>query len=171
MLETSQAMRRFALGVCLILAMAGSSGARQNATTPRLPQTDTDIAGAIGNDVEARALISNELTHLRPFGGRVLVLSRQIRVEWLPKVEGVEFVRLSDADAAKLLTSCGTYWVIAAAVTDRGRLRISTNEQCNASTHGTDFERRDGEWRPAGTGVGAGFVGGPPAECLPCLTR
>ena len=43
---------------------------------------------------------------------REFFLASQIRNEWLPTVQRVEFVRLSDNDIAAHLAKCGYYWMI-----------------------------------------------------------
>ena len=158
------------VGVAVLLAI-GASQANQAVSQPSI-QADTDIVAVIGNDMEAATLMSATLKELRPSDGRVFVLSRQIPPDWLPRVEGVEFVRLSEPEAVARSAACGHYWIFSVANSPRpGNLRITTGQRCNAGTSGKEFARRDGEWRDTGiSGVGSGWVG-PPPECLACLPQ
>jgi len=39
-------------------------------------------------------------------------ISSQVPDEWMPRLSGVEFVRLSQADAVTHLAACGQYWIL-----------------------------------------------------------
>jgi hypothetical protein len=137
-------------------------------------QDDSDIAAAFGNDADAATLMPVIVRGLEGSNSRVFVLSRQIRVEWLPSVEGVEFVRLSDAEAVTHSSICGDYWVISVSkdYRDNGILWVNTRRKCRAGSSGMAFAFRDGEWRfTGGGGTGSGWYLGPPPECLACLQR
>jgi hypothetical protein len=102
----------------------------------------------------------------------VFVLGRQIRISWLPNVEGVEFVRLSDAQATARRSDCNNHWVVRVVNDPRtGEVRVSRRRTCSASVYGKDFELREGEWRHTRTGTGSGWYGGPPPECVACMQQ
>ena len=150
----------------------GSPHANQS-VSPSVPvQDDSDIAAAFRNDADAATVMPAIVKELAASDGRVFVLSRQIRVEWLPSVEGVEFVRLSDAEAVTRSSACGDYWVIAVGPSHNGNLGVVTRPRCSASVSYMEFAFRDGEWRDTGRrGTGSGWYLGPPPECLACLQR
>jgi hypothetical protein len=155
-------MRRFvallrSLSVVILVVVTTSAQ-----VTESEPQTESEIAGLLGSDAEAMALISDELKHVgsvRRDG--VAVLSRQIRDEWVPQMDGVEFLRLSDADAVKRLASCetsGTYWLVLVSQLDGGMVRITTTEKCGGVSYVARFERHEGQWRVPGVGPGMGWA-------------
>jgi hypothetical protein len=160
-----------------ILVVAGTPQARQGVSTS--PPTATEITALIGSDADAEAVMSAALAF--PPGSRPrkeFVLASQIREDWIPQVEGVEIVRVSDAEAASLLLACGTYWVItvrrdlnARHAAANGSMLVSRRQQCSASVSETEFVLRGGQWRAVGGGLGSGWVGGPPPECVRCLQR
>ena len=135
------------------------------------PQTANQIAATIGTDADARTVMSMFLTDaFRPADSprTEYVLSSQMRDEWLPTVEGVEIVQLSDADAAARWATCRSYIVIFVSRQSNGRVLVIRRPKCSASARGTDFAIRDGQWRAVGSGIGSGFAG-IPADCVPCL--
>ncbi len=170
--ESAQTMQLVvALSSFMCVAFEGRPAAQTVAPAPL--QDDVAIATAISGDAEAATLISAILKGLTPSDGRVFVLSRQTRVEWLPQVDGIEFVRLSDGEAVARSSTCGNYWVISAHRLSRnGNLDISTRLRCSASVSSMEFALRDSEWRDTGRrGIGSGWVDGPPPECVACLQR
>ena len=154
----------------LIVVQTGTSQAVQVNSEPA---TADQIAATIGSDAAARAVMSIFLKEAFPSGDRPrteFVLRSQIRDEWLPDSRGVEIVRLSQADATARLAMCGTYVVLSVQNQSNGVVRVARQSKCSASVHGTDFAIRDGQWRPVGSGIGSGWIGGPPAECPLCVT-
>ena len=135
------------------------------------PLTANQIAAAIGSDADARTVMSMFLTDaFRPAGSprTEYVLRNQMRDEWLPTVEGVEIVQLSDADAAARWATCRSYMVISVSRQSNGSVRVIRSAKCSASARGTNFAIRDGQWREVGRGIGSGFAG-IPADCVPCI--
>jgi hypothetical protein len=153
----------------VVLFAIGTSQASQTVSRPPV-QSDTDIVSVIGNDADAAILISAILNDLSRSDSPVFVLGRQIRAFWLPPVEGVDFVRLSDGEAAARTSACGHYWFVTVEKVPRtGDLRVSRRRTCSASVHTKDFVLWQGQWRQTRTGIGSGWVGGPPPECVACL--
>jgi hypothetical protein len=157
----------------LMCIPVGNPHANQSGAPSVRVQDDRDIAAAFRNDADAATVMPDIVKGLAASGGRVFVLSRQIRVEWLPSEAGVEFVRLSDAQALTRSSTCGDYWVISVhKLPDNGNLAVRTGRRCSASMSGMEFALRDGEWRDTGRrGTGSGWYRGPPSECLACLQR
>ena len=153
--------------VCVVVLLVAAIPAQTPQAEP--PQTGAEIAGLIGSDTEAQALVSGELKHLSG-NRRIPVLARQIRPEWVPHVDGVEFLRLSDGDAEKHLANCetgGSYWVMSVNQLDGGMLEVTTSLKCGVSTHSVQFDRSEGQWRARRRGIGSGIVEVPPeCECL-----
>ena len=154
------------------LADGGQEAASRAVQPSREPLTADEITAAIGSDADARAVMSMFLAEaFRPSGSprTEYVLRNQMRDEWLPTVEGVEIVQLSDADAAARWATCRSYMVITlVARQNNGSVRAIRAPKCSASARGTDFAIRDGEWRAVSSGIGSGFAG-MPADCVPCL--
>jgi hypothetical protein len=133
-------------------------------------QNDIELVSVIGSETQTAILISAILSDFGRSDSPVVVLGRQIRMTWLPAVEGVDFVRLSDAEAAARTSGCGNYWFVTVENVPRnGDLRVSRQRTCSASVHSMDFALREGEWHQTRTGIGSGWVGGPPPECVACL--
>src|SRR5687768_9693702 len=95
-----------------MLAAVASLEARQSSPPSHPIQSDIEIQTAIGTPGDAATLMSSVLRGLEPYSEQVFVLSRQVRPEWVPRVQGIQFVRLSDDDALARSTACGDYWVI-----------------------------------------------------------
>ena len=153
------------------LADDGQAAASRAVQPSRQPLTADRIAAAIGSDADARTVMSMFLTDaFRPAGSArtEYVLRNQMRDEWLPTVEGVEIVQLSDADAAARWATCQSYMVISVVRQSNGSVRVIRSPKCSASARGTDFAIRDGEWRAVSRGIGSGFAG-IPADCVPCI--
>src|SRR5258708_5224585 len=75
------------------------------------PPTDAQITVAVGSDADARGVFSTVLMDL--FHDRhstEFFLAAQMRANWFPTVAQVEFVRLTDTEAAALIATCGRYW-------------------------------------------------------------
>lgn len=161
--------RQALFAVAVAFSAIGIGQANQTAPQPPI-QTDSDIVAVVGNDAGAATLVPAILSDLTRSDSPVFVLDRQIRASWLPHVEGVEFVRLSDAEAAARRADCNNYWFVNVVRNPRtSGVRLSRRQTCSASVHGKDFELRQGVWRLTSTGVGSGWVGGPPPECVACL--
>jgi hypothetical protein len=163
--------RFFAAAVILGLSVV-QAGAMQAAQRVREPLTADQIASAIGSDADARTVISMFLQESFPpsvVPKAEFFLRSQVRDEWLPRLENVQIVQLSEADAKARLGACDTYWVLDVYKTKDDRIRVTRQPKCTASAQGTNFAIRDGEWRAVGRGIGSGWIGGPPAECLRCM--
>jgi hypothetical protein len=144
------------------------------------PLTSVAIAAAIGSDADARTVIAMVLSHaMQPAESsrREFFLASQIRNEWLPTVQRVEFVRLSDDDIAAHLAQCGYYWMIYRVERSDNVVSLWLSQKCGSGTRDyvVSFDGR--EWRlgPPGTGndgggwapgIGSGFSGRPPG--CPC---
>ena len=151
-----------------------ASGAGQPAQQSEQPLTADQIARAIGSDADARTVMTMFLQQAFESGNRPrteYLLRSQIRDEWLPKSDGVTVVQLSGAEAATRLTACGDYIVISAQKQTDGVVYLTRRPKCRASSSRSGFAVRDGRWRLVSSGIGSGWVGGPPAECLRCVAR
>lgn len=164
--------------ILAVVVMAGlvvvQTGTSQAVQVNGEPATAAQIATAIGNDADARAVMSMFLKEAFPPSDRPrteFVLRSQIRDEWLPDSRGVEIVRLSQADATARLATCGSYLVFSVQKQSNGAIRVTRRPKCSASVRGTNFAIRNGQWVAVGSGIGSGWFGGPPAECRRCLTQ
>jgi hypothetical protein len=156
------------VGAALVAIVPAQAG--QTASSAPPVQNDIELVSVIGNDADTATLISAILSEVGRSDNPVFVLGRQIRVAWLPQLAGVTFVRLSDAEAAARTSACGDYWIVAVQKNlANGNLTVSRRPKCRASVYSNVFALREGEWRLTASGVGSGWVGSPPAECLPCL--
>ena len=159
------------LAAALVLALGVIQyRAPQAAQRDEEPLTADQITAVIGSEADARTVMTMFLREAFPANDRPrteFVLRSQMRDEWLPKSAGVEIVQLSDGEAAARLKTCGTYIVISV-LKQSDRVRVFRRPKCTASSRGTDFAVRDGQWRPVGRGIGSGWAGGPPPECLAC---
>ena len=165
-------------GVLAVVVIAGlivvQTGTSQAVQVNSEPATADQIAAAIGNDADARTIMSMFLKEAFPPSDRPrteFVLRSQIRKDWLPDSKGVEIVQLSKADATARLATCGSYLVFSVQKQSNGAIRVTRQLKCSASVHGTNFAIRDGQWVAVGGGIGSGWIGGPPAECPRCLTQ
>ena len=165
--------------VFLVPAPSVTSTRGQDVVAP--PLTGAAVAAAIGRDTDARAVIAIVLGHaMQPAerSRREFFLASQIRNEWLPTVQRVEFVRLSDTDIAAHLATCGYYWMIDRVERTNNVVSLRLRQRCGGTSLGyvVSFDGR--EWRlgPPGTGKdgggwgpgrGSGFNGRPPG--CPCL--
>jgi hypothetical protein len=173
------------LGIAAICAVFMTAGnwARQNQTVPIL--TTSDIVAIVGSDVDARNVIARVLTHAmanpHAMGSRrwEFFLASQIRNEWLPVAEGVDFVRLADTEIAGFLAGCGSYWVIGHLERVEKVVSIRLSKKCGGTALDYIVSFDGSEWRlgPPGAGKDRGWVpgigsgiAGPRPEC-PCLKR
>lgn len=150
------------------------AGVPQAAQPDRTPLTADQIVAVIGSEADARAVMTMVLREAFPPGDRPrteFVLRSQVRDAWLPKSKGVEIVQLSEGQAAARFATCGTYLVLSVQKRNDGVIRVNRQAKCSASIHRTDFAIRDGQWREVASGIGSGWVGTPPAECLRCVER
>jgi len=163
------------LAAALILGLSVvQPGAMQATQRLKEPLTADQITSAIGSDADAGTVMTMFLKEAFPpsvVPKAEFVLRSQVRDEWLPRPENVQIVQLSEADAQTRLGACGTYWVLDVYKTNDDRVRVTRQPKCTASAHGTNFAIRDGQWRAVGRGIGSGWLGGPPAECLRCINR
>jgi hypothetical protein len=168
-------LRPGGVGVVVLAGLiAIQTGTSQAVQVNSEPATAAQIAAAIGNDADARAVMSMFLKEAFPPSDSPrteFVLRSQIRDEWLPDSKGVEIVRLSEADAIARLATCGSYTVLSAQKQTDGTVRVIRRPKCSASARGTNFAIREGRWVAVGSGIGSGWIGGPPAECPRCLTQ
>ena len=109
---------------------------------------------------------------------REFFLASQIRNEWLPTVQRVELVRLSDTDIAAHLATCGYYWMIDRVERTNNVVSLRLRQRCGSTARDYVLSFDGREWRlgPPGTGkdgggwvpgIGCGFNGRPPG--CPCL--
>jgi hypothetical protein len=143
-------------GIC-----AAHMGRPQAVQLTMRPAAAAQIAAAIGSDADARTVMSMFLTETFPPSDRrrtEFLLRDQIRDEWLPKLQGVELVPLSEGDATARLTMCGTFLVLSAQKQSDGVVRVSRQAKCMASVYATDFAFRDRQWRPVASSIGSGWV-------------
>jgi hypothetical protein len=166
------------LGIATICSALMATGTWTSQTPTKPTLGINEITAEIGSDADAREVVSNVLSHAMATRGgrRVFFLARQLRSEWLPVVQGVEFVRLSDAEIAAHVLNCGSYWIISRLERAANVVSMRLSAACDATTLGYMVSLEDGEWRlgPPGSrkgggswvpGTGSGFVGDPPPEC------
>jgi hypothetical protein len=111
------------------------------------PLNAVALTTAIGSAADAQGVLSALLayefrtetyptrsgTAVRP--RKELFLASQLREEWLPTVEDVEFVRLSDAEAKDLRAQCGTYWIISVLDRSSDTITLILSEKCRGGAH------------------------------------
>ncbi|MGE0704040.1 MAG: hypothetical protein AB7P22_08915 [Vicinamibacterales bacterium] len=101
------------LVVALFLVVAPGRANAQNSFQPWLIQSNVEIARVVGNEAKAAALIGEVLVYLLGQSSRtpkeIAVHAFQIPADWLPKIPGVKFVRLSDFALNINFRACGTY--------------------------------------------------------------
>ena len=174
-------MNTLTLGAVVAVALVSAANVlAQDAPGP--PPTVASITAAIGSDADARDVFSIVFTHMfQPsYQATKFLLSSQVRPGWLPAIDRVDFVLLTDAEAATLISNCGTYWRVSRVEHSDKVVSLRFDERCG----GTRLEyvvSFDGHaWRlgPPGTGqngggwspgIGSGFSG-PPPDC-PCFQR
>lgn len=175
---TQTCARTFAVIACLFF-VAGVRSTGQDTDAPLL--TIDDITTAIGSDTDAQGALSTALAfQFRPQSRprQEYFLSSQVRAEWLPTIEGVEFVRLTGAEIAGHLANCGRYWLLRRVERSDNAVWVELTHRCGGQSRSHVVSFSDGQWRlgwpnrPPGTvgfvgGVGSGFVGRPPG--CPCL--
>jgi hypothetical protein len=164
--------------ICSVLMTAGG-GTGQNSTAPVL--ASNDITVEIGNEVDARNVVAKVLTHaMANHERREFFLASQVRNEWLPAVQGVEFVRLSDTDIAGHLSGCGLYWIISRLERADNVVSMWLEQRCGGRTLHYVVSFDGNEWRlgAPGTGkdgggwiqgIGSGVAARPPG--CPCFGR
>jgi len=150
------------------------------ALAPRQPSLDApaarrQIAEAVGTDADAGAVLRVVLEHATSQSHREHFLASQIPDEWLPRRAGIEFERLSQADAVRHLAACGTYWIVERVKRTGDTVSLRLTSRCGASALDYLASFDGGEWRlgPKGTDTRHGFVPGHldgygerrPAEC------
>jgi hypothetical protein len=166
-------MRRVVVAIGLLIVTHGVlSGQNQTART----LTSNDIITRIGGEVDVRNVIAAVLTHAMQGHRREYFLASQMRAEWLPVVQGVEYVRLADEEIAAHLAACGRYWIVGL---ERSGNVVSMRlgQRCGGTVleYIVSFDGR--EWRLGspdagkngsgwGPGIGSGFFGGRPPECV-----
>ena len=165
------AVRRIAVAIWSLILTAGIVlGQNQTART----LTSNDIIARIGSEVDVRNVMARVLSHAMQGGRREYFLASQMRAEWLPVVQGVEYVRLADDEIAAHLSACGRYWIIGL---ERSGNVVSMRlgQRCGGTVleYIVSFDGR--EWRLGppdlgkngwGPGIGSGFFGGRPPECV-----
>lgn len=172
-------MQRLLLTIAILawLPFATTAPAGQGPAA-RKPLTQDQIVAVIGSATDAgRALwqvLSHALAHTQPPHH---LLSSQIRAEWLPTIDGMPLVLLSDDDAMALAGACGTYWVIETIRREGDVVSLFLGRRCSGGTlaYIVSFDGQDWRLGPPGTGRdGGGFAtgfgrgvygGGPPLEC------
>jgi len=90
------------LAITLVLTLDGVSP-WQAPVDP--PVTRQEIARAIGTDADAGAVLKLVIAHAMAQSHREFFLASQIPDDWLPRLAGVEFVRLGQAEAVKHLAA------------------------------------------------------------------
>jgi hypothetical protein len=167
-------LTRIGLVVICSVLMTARSWAGQDSTARVL--TSSDIKAEIGTDVDASSVVAQVLTHLMVnHERREFFLASQIRAEWLPVVQGVEFVRLSETEIPGHLAKCGYYWIINRLERSDNVVSLWLGQRCGGTTlhYLVSFDGRDWRLGPPGggglQGIGSGFEGRPPG--CPCLAR
>jgi len=162
------------LAITLVLTLDGVSP-WQAPVDP--PVTRQEIARAIGTDADAGAVLKLVIAHAMAQSHREFFLASQIPDDWLPRLAGVEFVRLGQAEAVKHLAACGEYSVVERVRRTGDTVSLQLSHRCGASwrEYVASFDGHGWILAPAGTdanhgwrpGIGSGYARAP-AGCL-CL--
>ena len=138
-----------------IVAVALALGATMAAQSARPDLTTQDIEMAVGDEPQARAMVSEMLTDLLSGRGAatIAVLSSQLPEECLPAINGIEFVRISNEEATARLDACLSYvtvWHVRRSAHELF-LSIQERERCRSrgrdrhyTLDGTDWKRSTG---------------------------
>lgn len=167
------------IGVATISLVLMTAGSWAGQAAPDTPLTIAAITAVIRSDRDARSVVATVLTHAMRSSKQEFFLASQIRSEWLPVLQGVEFVRLTDTEIAGHLSACGQYWIISRVDRTGDVVSISLDRKCGCSSVGYIVSFDGGEWRlgPPGTGKdGGGWAPGRGSGCYgpqpgcPCLS-
>ena len=153
------------IAICAISITTASSAAQSKAPAPLV---SSDMIDIIGSEVDARAVIAQvlaETAHLRA----TVFLASQIRSEWLPVVEGIDFVRLPETEIRTFLSGCGRYWIITGLKRTQNVVTLRLELKCGCTARDYTASLDGNIWRVGLNGVGSGCLG-PPPDC-PCFGR
>jgi hypothetical protein len=168
--------------LAVVLAATGSLIAQR---APQSPLSVEEIAAAIGTDADAAGVFSAIFAHMfRSTAGsrqiRESLLLSQLRPEWLPVVEGVDFDLMTAVEAEALIQNCGRYWFVTRVDRADKVVTVVLNRRCACAAREYVVSLNGDEWRlgPPGTGEngrgwGPGMTcgcAGRPAGC-PCFPR
>jgi hypothetical protein len=152
--------------ICAVLITAAITGQDKAAA----PLVSSDIVDIIGSDAAARTVIAKVLTDaLGQYHRSEFLLASQIRREWLPVVQGVNFVLLPDSEIRGFLSRCGQYWVISDLTRTKNLVKMLLGLKCGGSARGYSVSFDGKDWQPRQTGIGSG-IPMPQPDC-PCLGR
>jgi hypothetical protein len=173
-------MRMQPLWVVVVAVALLATGTVCAQDAPGSPLTIASITTAIGSDADARGIFSLVFAHVFQRGSprKEFLLSSQLRREWLPAVDRVDFVLLAETEAATLISKCGRYWMVSRVERSGTVVSLRLSERCGGTLLGYVVSLDGREWRlgPPGTGqngggwvpgIGSGFAGRPPG--CPCL--
>jgi hypothetical protein len=160
--------RRLGIAAMCAALMTTASWAEQNRAVPAL--VSTDIIAIIGSDADARTAIGKVLADaMGPYHQTEFLLASQIRSEWLPAVQGVKFVLISDSDLSGFLSQCGTYWIITNLKRTQNVVTMVLDLKCGGRALGYSVSFDGKGWEARHTGTGSGIIM-PQPDC-PCLGR
>jgi hypothetical protein len=150
-------MRRLLIAGVLLLAAAAVPVPLvhgQAAQTDQKAPTLDDITVAIGNEVDSRNVFVTVLTHAMRDHKREFFLASQIRNDWMPVLQGVEFVRLADTEIVGHISACGRYWIVSLVERANSVVRMKLNQRCGGTTLDYIVSFDGAVWRigPPGTG-------------------
>ncbi len=163
---------------CAVAMLATAPAASQEASAP--PLTRASLSAAIGSDADARDIFSLVFAHMFQSGSprQEFLLNSQFRPDWLPVVDRVDLVLLTEPDAAALLVKCGRYWMVGPIKRVGDVVSLTVSQRCGGTMreYVASFDGRAWRLGPPGTGengrgwapgIGSGFVGRPTG--CPCL--
>ena len=167
------------LAATVIVALLATAPAGSQ-ETPAPPLTRTSLTATIGTDADARDIFSLVFGHMFQPGSprQEFLLSSQLRPEWLPVIDRVDLVLLTEPEAATLIAACGRYWVVGPIKRVGDLVSLSLGQRCGGTLqeYVVSFDGRAWRLGPPGTGengrgwgpgIGSGFVQRPPG--CPCL--
>jgi hypothetical protein len=156
------------LGMAAICAVLMTTASWAKQIEAAAPLVSTDIIAIFGSEGDARTVIAKVLTDaVAQYHRSEFLLSSQIRREWLPVIQGVNFVLISDADIRGFLSRCGQYWIITGLTRTQNVVTMLLHSKCGGTTRGYSVSFDGKEWQLRQTGIGSGFPM-PQPDC-PCV--
>jgi hypothetical protein len=118
------------------------------------PLTVERITKSIGSEADAQAVVSLALAdEFRPRGNpptsvrREYFLGSHFRAEWLPDVDAVEFVLLTDEEAGRHISACGQYWEVEHVSRSSDTVSFQFGQRCGGRSKIYTYSLRAGQWR------------------------
>jgi hypothetical protein len=146
--------------------------AQVSLTPTRAPFLTSDqLTAVVGDDSAAATIVSEALTYyLHVFPNKaVTLIGAQISENWLPKLPGVRFIRLTDDAARAHLQQCGRLLFVNSfklLTSDAATIAIAEGNRCTVGGSDLRFNRSADGWHLETGVLPGGFVSGG-SDC-PC---